>query len=193
MYFEEKLKKDYEGKSPNTFNMWKELRQPPFGQIDPIIQGLLMDTLLSKILKDRLKITAYYNPWNHLIRKGEGGTSTVRADKNKFQVLLDVQQFEPEDIKVKVVDHFVVVEAKHDEKQDEHGWISRKFTRKYIIPQQCDIDQVTSTLSSDGVLAICAPRILNEDEKLINIEHTGKRTFNDPPVKESNDEEKSND
>lgn len=120
----------------------------------------------------------YFRPWGELLRKNEdGGTSTVQADKDKFQVILDVQQFKPDEINVKIVDKCVVVEAKHEEKQDEHGWISRQFTRKYLIPEQCDIDQVTSSLSSDGVLNITAPRKEKpkvENERSITIEQTGK-------------------
>ena len=101
----------------------------------------------------------------------------MQADKDKFQVVLDVQQFEPSEIDVKLVDKFVIVTAKHEEKQDEHGWISRQFVRKYLIPEQCDIDQVASKLSSDGVLTITAPRKDQpklENERVIKIEHTGK-------------------
>lgn len=119
----------------------------------------------------------YYRPWGELLRKSEGGASTVTADKNQFRVDLDVQQFSPEEINVKVVDRFVIVEAKHEEKEDEHGWISRQFMRKYIIPEQCDIDQASSKLSSDGVLSIIVPRkqkVISEGERVINIEHTGK-------------------
>lgn len=57
-------------------------------------------------------LAAYYRPWGELMRQMEGGgTSTVKADKDKFQVVLDVQQFKPEEITVKVVDKFVVVEG----------------------------------------------------------------------------------
>lgn len=131
----------------------------------------------------------YYRPWGELLRNTEGGgTSTVQADKDKFQVILDVQQFKPEEINVKVADKCVVVEGKHEEKQDEHGWISRQFVRKYMIPEQCDIDQVSSSLSSDGVLTITAPRkdkAIQQNERMISIEQTGK-----PAVKEAGEKEK---
>ncbi|KAL0124461.1 hypothetical protein PUN28_006358 [Cardiocondyla obscurior] len=110
---------------------------------------------------------SYYRPWGELLRsREEGGISTVKSEKDKFQVVLDVQQFKPEEISVK-----------HEEKQDEHGWISRQFVRKYMIPEQCDIDQVSSSLSSDGVLSITAPRKDKpkvQNERAIRIEHTGK-------------------
>ena len=112
-----------------------------------------------------------------MLRQGHGGVSTVKADKNQFQVSLDVQQFAPEEINVKVVDRTVIVEGKHEEKQDQHGWVSRQFVRRYLIPEQCDIDQVVSKLSSDGVLSITVPRKDQpkiEGERSVKIQHTGK-------------------
>lgn len=122
---------------------------------------------------------SYYRPWADLIREDEeGGWSVVKNDKDKFHVELDVQQFKPEEINVKVVDNYIVVEGKHEEKQDDHGIISRHFVRKYLVPEQCDAEKAASSLSSDGVLTITAPRkpeaIEEKKEKVIKIEHTGK-------------------
>ncbi|XP_017762232.1 PREDICTED: alpha-crystallin A chain-like [Eufriesea mexicana] len=109
----------------------------------------------------------YHRPSCDLLFKGDRGASTVMADKNNFRVDLDVQHFAPEEINVKIVDSYVIVEAKHEEKEDEYGWISREFTRKYIIPKQCDIEQVSSKLSSDGVLSIIVPQIEKIDSGLL--------------------------
>ncbi|KAG8039170.1 hypothetical protein G9C98_003477 [Cotesia typhae] len=132
----------------------------------------------------------YIRPWSELLRRGHGGASTVKADKDSFHVSLDVQQFAPEEINVKVVDRSVVVEGKHEEKQDEHGFISRQFTRRYLIPEQCDIDHVSSKLSSDGVLSITVPRKEQpkvEGERKINIEHTGKPAIREAAPAEAKD------
>ncbi|KAK2579617.1 hypothetical protein KPH14_010908 [Odynerus spinipes] len=119
-----------------------------------------------------------HHPYDRSLSRKTSGTSTVQPDKNKFQVTLDVQQFEPEEVTVKVVGKNVVVEGKHEEKQDEHGWISRQFARKYLVPEQCDIDKLESTLSSDGILTITAPRKVSEleekKEKIIKIQTTGQ-------------------
>lgn len=134
----------------------------------------------------------YIRPWAELLRQGDKGVSTVEADKDKFQVTLDVQQFKPEEIDVKVVDKYVVISAKHEEKRDEHGWISRQFTRKYLIPEQCDIQQVISKLSSDGVLTIMAPRKedpKSKNERVIKVEFTGKPALK-PKQEEKKDEKK---
>ncbi|KAH0956557.1 hypothetical protein HN011_003674 [Eciton burchellii] len=180
---------------------WEELEQPHriydqnfgFG-IHP--EQLLHPSVLERFMRDRRlrSPVLYYRPWSEMLRsKEEGGISTVKADKDKFQVVLDVQQFKPEEINIKVVDRFVIVEAKHEEKKDEHGWISRQFMRKYMIPEQCNIDQVTSNLSSDGILTITAPRkdkANQQNERSIKIEQTGKPAFQEKTPERNKKENK---
>ncbi|XP_048646048.1 heat shock protein beta-1 [Marmota marmota marmota] len=47
--------------------------------------------------------------------------------------------------------------GKHEERQDEHGYISRCFTRKYTLPPGVDPTQVSSSLSPEGTLTVEAP------------------------------------
>nr|WKR20127.1 heat shock protein HSP20.4 [Agrotis ipsilon] len=118
----------------------------------------------------------YYRPWRNLQAAVRDTGSTIKEDKDKFQVNLDVQHFAPEEISVKTVDGYLVVEAKHEEKQDEHGYISRSFTRRYALPEGIDADTVMSKLSSDGVLSITAPlkpKPKESNERVVQIVHTG--------------------
>lgn len=167
---------------PLLFSDWWEDLDQPHRLLDQNFglglhpEQLVTPSRLELYLQPRRRPN-YVRPWHELLRSNDAGTSTVHADKDKFQVVLDVQQFQPEEIDVKVADKYVIVTAKHEEKRDEHGWISRQFTRKYMIPDQCDLDQVASKLSSDGVLTISAPRKDQpklENERVIQIEHTGK-------------------
>lgn len=85
--------------------------------------------------------------------------TSITVDKDKFQANIDVQQFKPEEISVKLADdNTVTIEGKHEEKEDEHGYISRHFVRRYVIPKDCDIKKLHSKLSTDGVLSISAPK-----------------------------------
>jgi len=96
--------------------------------------------------------------------------------KDGFQVCLDVQHFQPNEISVKTEDNSIVVNAKHEEKQDEHGYISREFTRKYELPKGFKIEDITSSLSSDGVLTIkCphAPALEGSTVRQVQIQQTG--------------------
>lgn len=95
--------------------------------------------------------------------------------KEGFQVCMDVQQFKPSELTVKTVDNTVVIEGKHEEREDDHGFISRHFVRKYVLPDGFKSDNAVSTLSSDGVLTIKVPPPSKTDsnERILHIQHTG--------------------
>ncbi|KAM6115666.1 LOW QUALITY PROTEIN: alpha-crystallin B chain [Phoenicopterus ruber ruber] len=87
----------------------------------------------------------------------ETGLSEMRLEKDKFSVNLDVKHFSPEELKVKVLGD-MIDSRKHEERQDEHGFIAREFNRKYRIPDDVDPLTITSSLSLDVVLTVSAPR-----------------------------------
>uniref|UniRef100_A0A1B6EPF9 SHSP domain-containing protein n=1 Tax=Cuerna arida TaxID=1464854 RepID=A0A1B6EPF9_9HEMI len=106
----------------------------------------------------------YLRPWRHT-RQDRSGTSSLVSDKDGFKVSLDVQQFKPEELSVKVVDDYICIEGKHEERSDEHGFVSRQFTRRYKLPDNVDVSALKSNLSSDGVLQLQAPRKAVEGSK----------------------------
>ncbi|CAH1104470.1 unnamed protein product [Psylliodes chrysocephalus] len=127
-----------------------------------VVDGLLK---LSEIAKEMKKMDACL--------KQETGSDFF--SENKFHANFDVQHFKPEEITVKVSGGVISVEAKHEEKQDEHGQVYRHFVRKYKLPKNCDLDRLETKLSSDGVLSISAPVIGKKtDERSIPITQTGK-------------------
>uniref|UniRef100_A0A182WJV3 SHSP domain-containing protein n=1 Tax=Anopheles minimus TaxID=112268 RepID=A0A182WJV3_9DIPT len=91
---------------------------------------------------------------------------------DRLQINLDVQQFTPHEITVKTVNNSIVVEGKHEEKQDEHGYISRHFVRRYVLPDDHDPKDVISSLSSDGVLTIVAPKKVQHPPQEVTYERT---------------------
>jgi crystallin alpha B len=101
------------------------------------------------------------------------GVSEVKNDDNVFQVHLDVSQFAPEEVKVKTVENCVIVEGKHEERADEHGFIMRHFVRRYILPKGVNPETVTSKLAAGGVLTIEAPKAAIEGppERIVPIKH----------------------
>ncbi|XP_023941480.1 protein lethal(2)essential for life-like [Bicyclus anynana] len=117
----------------------------------------------------------YYRPWRQMAAASRDVGSTIKSDKDKFHVTLDVQHFAPEEISVKTADGYVIVEGKHEEKKDEHGFISRQFTRKYALPEGCNPETVESRLSSDGVLSVIAPKVApaSKNERNVPIAQTG--------------------
>ncbi|CAH0731688.1 unnamed protein product, partial [Brenthis ino] len=147
---------------------------------------LSTDDFLTDIF-DRPSRRNYLRPWRNLSSLSRDVGSTIKSDKDKFQVNLDVQHFSPEEITVKTVDNYIVVEGKHEEKKDEHGFISRQFKRRYALPEGCNPEMVESKLSSDGVLTISAQKVSEKkNERIVPISQTGpvRRKIQDSEEKE---------
>ncbi|XP_054707885.1 protein lethal(2)essential for life-like [Uloborus diversus] len=104
------------------------------------------------------------------------GQSEVKNDADKFKVMLNVSHFKPNEVDVKVVDNFVVIHGKHEEKSDEHGFIQREFTRRYMLPEGAEPEAVKSSLSPNGILTVEAPKKAKEiappNERVIPITMT---------------------
>lgn len=129
----------------------------------------------------------YIRPWNTTLTRQDSG-STINADKERFQVILDVQQFSPNEITVKTSNNSIIVEGKHEEKQDEHGYISRHFVRRYLLPSDHDVSDIVSSLSSDGILTVTAPKKLQKPintERVVPITQTGPAKATVTPISES--------
>ncbi|XP_045519490.1 protein lethal(2)essential for life-like [Pieris brassicae] len=132
----------------------------------------LAENLISDIMERPMR--HYLRPWRNLTALHRDVGSTIKSDKDKFQVNLDVQHFLPDEISVKTADNYIIIEGKHEEKEDKHGYISRQFKRRYALPEGCNPGMVQSRLSSDGVLTVTAPKKSSEkDERTIPITHTG--------------------
>ncbi|NWX89066.1 HSPB2 protein, partial [Nothoprocta pentlandii] len=96
------------------------------------------------------------------------GTSEISLNDHKFQVFLDVCHFLPDELTVRTVDNLLEVMGQHPQKSDRHGFISREFTRTYILPLDVDPLLVKATLSHDGILSIVAPRTGKEVKARVN-------------------------
>ncbi|XP_071625134.1 heat shock protein beta-2 [Heliangelus exortis] len=96
------------------------------------------------------------------------GISEINLNEHKFQVFLDVCHFLPDELTVRTVDNLLEVMGQHPQKLDRHGFISREFTRTYILPLDVDPLLVRATLSHDGILSIVAPRTGKEVKAKIN-------------------------
>ncbi|XP_031455848.1 heat shock protein beta-2 [Phasianus colchicus] len=86
------------------------------------------------------------------------GTSEVSLNDHKYEVFLDVCHFLPDELTVRTVDNLLEVVGQHPQRADRHGFISREFTRTYILPLDVDPLLMRATLSHDGILSIMAPR-----------------------------------
>lgn len=74
------------------------------------------------------------------------------------QIHIDVQHFKPNEIRIKVTGRQCNVKASHADREDDHGFVARKFERQFTLPKDIDVESVKSVISSDGVLTFKAQR-----------------------------------
>lgn len=83
----------------------------------------------------------------------------ITEKDGNFSAVMDVKDFNPTDLQVRVVDDRVVVEGKYEKKSEDGSSMSSKsFHKDFNLPQMADIDKVSTALSKDGVLTIKAPK-----------------------------------
>ncbi|CAJ1070566.1 heat shock protein beta-1-like [Xyrichtys novacula] len=91
------------------------------------------------------------------VRQLTGGVSEIQTGQDSWRISLDVNHFSPEEITITTKEGYLLISGNHEERQDEHGAVSRCFTRKYKLPQGVDLQHISSSLSTDGVLSVEAP------------------------------------
>lgn len=73
-----------------------------------------------------------------------------------------MSQFRPEELSVNVREKELIVEGHHEERSDHAGTIERHFIRKYIIPDDVQMDTIQSELTDTGVLRVKAKKLAVE-------------------------------
>nr|QIB84794.1 HSP21.6 [Nilaparvata lugens] len=135
-----------------------------------------------------LQVTHHNQRAQRCLETEDSRIPNIEEDKHNFKMNVDVQQFKPEEISVKLSGDNIVIDGKHEEQQDKQGFISQHFCHRYKLPENVDIEKVQTELSSDGILSLIAPKIISEidnNERHIPIKHT-----NQPALKQKPQEEK---
>ncbi|XP_060092425.1 heat shock protein beta-3 [Heteronotia binoei] len=84
----------------------------------------------------------------------EAAQKGTEEGKPQFQVLLDIVQFRPEDVIIQTFEGWLLVKAQHGPRMDEHGFITRSFTRQYRLPEGVETKDLTALFCHDGILVI---------------------------------------
>jgi len=91
-------------------------------------------------------------------------TMGIQSDgKGTFRILVNVKDFSPEELKIDCSEYVVRIEAKHDAKRDQHGSLSRAFSRIYDMPKCVRANDIWAELLAGGILEIKAPKALPAD------------------------------
>lgn len=79
-----------------------------------------------------------------------------RTESGGLQLALDVSDFKPEDLKIKLVDDNLVIEG-NSETSGKDSYRQTQFKRWFKLPEDCKLEEITSKLTSDKRLVIDLP------------------------------------
>lgn len=85
-----------------------------------------------------------------------GGIQMKRTEDGHLQMALDVAQYKPEEINVKLCDNNLVVEAKTETSEND-SYHKAEFKRWIRLPEDVKHDAIKSTLTEDNKLVIDVP------------------------------------
>ncbi|OCU02534.1 heat shock protein beta-3 [Xenopus laevis] len=94
------------------------------------------------------------NKSTEVMEEKEDGQLDNQEEDTNFKVLLDVVQFRSEDIIIQVFEGWLIIKAEHGCRMDEHGFISRNFTRTYKLPNGIGLNDLSAFFCHDGILAV---------------------------------------
>lgn len=79
-----------------------------------------------------------------------------RTESGGLQLALDVSDFKPDDLKIKLVDDNLVIEG-NSETSGKDSYRQTQFRRWFKLPEDCKLDEIKSKLTSDNRLVIDLP------------------------------------
>ncbi|RUS75049.1 hypothetical protein EGW08_017185 [Elysia chlorotica] len=100
---------------------------------------------------------------------GRIGDSQVENTDKEFRIRLDLSSYKPEEVKITMDSQKVTVHAKHEERRDNHGFVSREMTRTYKLPNDVDVNSASSSMNDNGTLSIKLSKTALEAPKDVNI------------------------
>ncbi|KAK6040697.1 Hsp20/alpha crystallin family protein [Cooperia oncophora] len=86
--------------------------------------------------------------------KGEEGKESRYGSNGHSR--LNVSKFGPDELKVNIDGRTLTVEGKQEVKEDSH--YTKSFLRQWTLPEGVDVEQIRSSLTDEGQLAIELPK-----------------------------------
>merc|ERR1719278_1571362 len=98
----------------------------------------------------------------------------IKYEKDKLEIKIDVSEYNPEDLDVRVEGGHLVITAKQETKEGSGTTKSRVFEQKFSLPPGVRTDTVRSNLSREGFLVITASK---ESGNLASLEDRMERVM----------------
>lgn len=95
------------------------------------------------------------------------GTDAVAATGDSFEISLDVNGYDPQELQINLVNRCLTITGNHESKSpDGNVCVKKQFTRSYQLPSNVDVEKMKSLLSTENsTLRIEAPFLKIEEQK----------------------------
>jgi len=112
-------------------------------------QGSILDTSRSSLFEDGSLFGR---------TSAQDDISQVLVENDTYKIVVNVQNYKPEELVIKTVNNTVKVDAKHEDKgPNGQTYSTQSFSQSFSLPAGVDPESVSSALSQQGVLTISAP------------------------------------
>ena len=180
----------FEMAMPSADDMMKQMQADMEKQMSSMMGGMQMQmggmmgikgssTLAEKELKsapaepakaeEEMQDQDIFVPLRHINRVQKNALSEATAMAKMrdgiFELVVNIQGFEPEDVQIFSNKQTVFVKAKS---ATHEGLVKNAFEQKFSLPDDVDTDKLSSGMSKDGILMIRVPR-RTSPEKIIPI------------------------
>merc|ERR1711892_377110 len=99
----------------------------------------------------------------HSSHTGSSQSASMQLKNGRFSIEVDIQDFDPEDIDIKVESGSIILVGRREIKRGTSSSI-RQFNQKFALPSGIDVSRLSTEVTSDGSLVIYAPQV--EDSSL---------------------------
>ncbi|XGW23880.1 hypothetical protein V3C99_005804 [Haemonchus contortus] len=135
-----------------------------------------MPRLMNRMMYDTMRdmerfersIFPYWREADHSVLHVANETQKLVDDDKKFAVALDVSQFRPEELNVHLEGRELTIEGKQEHKT-ENSAMHRSFTRKWILPENVNLEAIRTQLDDKGHLSVEAPKNVEGQPQKRNI------------------------
>ena len=97
-------------------------------------------------------------------------SAMAKMKDDHFELVVNIQKFTPEEVKVYVEGQSVLVQAR----KSQGGFVTDSYENRFNLPEDVDVGRLTSGISRDGILMIRVPR--RTPERIIPIQFDARIT-----------------
>merc|ERR550539_965187 len=101
----------------------------------------------------------FFVPLRHIAKVKQNAlseaTAMAKMRDGVFELVVNIQGFEPEDVQIVCADQTATVKA---QVVTVDGFVTNSYEQKFTLPEDVDTSKLTSGMSRDGILMIRVPR-----------------------------------